>query len=67
MWIDRDTLHSFCDELRAARRARRLVQVSLIRVMRDKEAVERENFRLRDELKKFVRGTGWKHTDGEHN
>jgi hypothetical protein len=64
MLIDRDTLYSFCDELRAARRARRLVQVSVVRLMREKQAVERENVRLREELKKFVRGTGYKYTEG---
>ena len=64
MVIDRDTLYSFCDELRAARRARRLVQVSLVRIMREKQALARENVRLREELKAFVRGTGYKYTEG---
>lgn len=64
MVIDSETLHSFCDELRAARRARRLVQVSVVRLMREKEALARENVRLREELKRYVRGTGYKYTEG---
>lgn len=85
MLIDRETLYSFCDELRAARRARRLVQVSVAKLIKEKEALvenvkfwvavnkdERavsaklrvENERLREELKRYVRGAGYRYTEG---
>lgn len=59
MQIDRDTLYTFCDELRVARRALQLVQISVVRLIR-------ENIRLREELKRFVRGAGYRPTEGRN-
>jgi hypothetical protein len=82
---ERSVFFDICDELRTARRTRRLLQVSVVKLIREKTELEKnvdfwtkfnaaehaevnrlriENIRLREELKAFVRGTGYKYTEG---